>query len=83
MRDGPAIRQRQSFRRLHLAGVHRREGLGQKGVEKAAAGGAGMGEARLQPVAKRHQLIDLGYDAVLFGEGWEGKLVSVLEHEPF
>ena len=28
---------------------------------------------RLQPVAQRHQLIDLGDDAVLFGEGWEGK----------
>ena len=27
---------------------------------------------RLQPVAQRHQLIDLGDDAVLFGEGWEG-----------
>ena len=28
---------------------------------------------RLQPVAQRHQLIDLGDDAVLLGEGWEGK----------
>ncbi len=27
---------------------------------------------RLQPVAQRHQLIDLGDDAVLLGEGWEG-----------
>ena len=26
---------------------------------------------RLQPVAKRHQFIDFGDDAVLFGEGWE------------
>ena len=34
--------------------------------------GGGGGEARLQPVAQRHQLIDLGDDAVLFGEGWNG-----------
>ena len=26
-----------------------------------------------QPVAERHQFIDFGDDAVLFGEGWEGK----------
>ena len=28
---------------------------------------------RLQLIAERHQFIDLGDDAVLFGEGWEGK----------
>ena len=28
---------------------------------------------RLQPVAQGHQFIDLGDDAVLLGEGWEGK----------
>ena len=28
---------------------------------------------RLQPVAQRHQFIDLGDDAALLGEGWEGK----------
>ena len=28
---------------------------------------------RLQPVAQAHQFIDLGDDAVLFGERWEGK----------
>ena len=27
---------------------------------------------RLQPIAQRHQFIDLGDDAVLLGEGWEG-----------
>ena len=32
-----------------------------------------LGPRRLQPVAQRHQLIDLGDDAVLFGEGWERK----------
>jgi len=47
--------------------------LGEKGIEQAAAGGAGGVEARLQPIAKRYQLIDLDDDAVLFGEGWEGK----------
>ena len=30
----------------------------------------------LQPVAERHQFIDLGDDAVLLGEGWEGEWVS-------
>jgi hypothetical protein len=29
-------------------------------------------EARLQPVAQGHQGVDLGDDAVLFGEGREG-----------
>ena len=34
---------------------------------------------RLQPVAQRHQFIDLGDDAVLFGEGWErqGEFIGV------
>ena len=32
---------------------------------------------RLQPVAQRHQLIDLGDDAVLFGERWEGKAAKL------
>ncbi len=40
--------------------------------EQAAAGGVGGGEAGLQPVAQRHQGIDLRHDAVLFGEGWDG-----------
>ena len=31
-------------------------------------------KARLQPVTHRHQFINLGNNAVLFGEGWEGKL---------
>jgi len=34
--------------------------LGQQGVEQAAAGVVAGGEARLQPVAQRYQLIDLG-----------------------
>ena len=61
-----------SFRRLQFAILDRRQGFGQQRVEQAAAGGGGGGEARLQPVAERHQRIDLGDDAVLFGEGWEG-----------
>ena len=31
---------------------------------------------RLQPVAQRHQFIDLGGNAVLLGEGWEGEGVN-------
>ena len=34
---------------------------------------------RLQPITERHQFIHLGDDAVLFGEGWEGKR----EHSSF
>ena len=30
-----------------------------------------LGACGLQPIAQRHQLIDLGDDATLFGEGWE------------
>ena len=39
------------------------------GVEQAAAGGVSVVEARLHPVAQGHQLIDLGDNAVLLGEG--------------
>src|SRR5690606_15487521 len=60
------------FRRLHFAILGRRQRFSQEGVEQAAAGGGGGGEACLQPVAERHQRIDLGDDAVLFGEGWKG-----------
>ena len=28
-------------------------------------------ETSFQPVADRHEFIDLGYDAALFGERWE------------
>ena len=66
---------RNGVRLIPLPPVHdlgRRERLGEQRVEQAAAGGGGGGEARLQPVAQRHQRIDLGDDAVLFGEGWEG-----------
>jgi hypothetical protein len=50
-----------------------RDGFGEQGVEQAAAGAGRRGEVRLQPVTQRHQRIDLGDDAVLFGEGWERK----------
>jgi len=42
----------------------------------SAAGFAASGEAGLQPVAYRHQFIDLGDDAVLLGEGWERDWIS-------
>ena len=34
--------------------------------------GIGDIEAGFQLIAERHQGVDLGHDAVLFGEGWEG-----------
>ena len=35
----------------------------------------GLVELLLQLVAEGHQFIDLGDDAVLFGEGWEGSFL--------
>ena len=42
--------------------------FGEQRIEQPAASGAASGEGRLQPVAKCHQLIELGDDAMLFGE---------------
>jgi hypothetical protein len=47
--------------------------LGQQRIEQTTAGVLAAGEAFFQPGAKRHQFIDLGDNAVLFGEGREGK----------
>jgi hypothetical protein len=44
----------------------------QHGFEQATAVGLGGGELDLQLVADGHQLVDLGDDAVLFGEGGSG-----------
>ena len=43
------------------------------GFKKSTAFGVGGGELRVELVAEGHQLIDLGDDALLFGEGWESK----------
>ncbi len=43
----------------------------QRSFEEAAAFGLGSSELRFQLVAEGHQLIHLGDDAMLFGEGWE------------
>jgi hypothetical protein len=67
-----ALEAEASFRGLHLAIVHRRQCLMKQSVEQAAAGHVTGGETRLQSIAQRHQFIDLGDDAVLLGEGWEG-----------
>jgi hypothetical protein len=61
-----------SLRRLKLALLIRRQRLGEQRVKQTTAGFVGRGEARLQPVAKRHQPIDLGNDA-LFGHWREWK----------
>ena len=44
------------------------EGFVEQGVEQAAARGVRGGKAGLQPVAQRHQFIDLRDDAMLLGE---------------
>lgn len=48
------------------------QALVKHGIEQSAAFGLGRRELRFQSVAKGHQLIHLGYDAILFGEGWKG-----------
>ncbi len=45
------------------------EAFVEKRVEQAPTGIVARGEARLQPVAQRHQLIDLRDDPALFGQG--------------
>ena len=37
----------------------------------AGAGRGGSGKAGFQPFTERHQGINLGHDAMLFGEGWD------------
>ena len=54
-----AIRAGRSFRRLAVEGFARRERPGEQRVKQAPPGGGGGGEARVQPVAKLHQRIDL------------------------
>jgi hypothetical protein len=73
------------LRRLQFVILGWRQRLGEQRVEQAAAGGGGGGEARLQPVADRHQRIDLGNDAVLFGKWWErnAKRPNIVEVEPW
>jgi len=44
---------------------------GQAGCHQPVAPLLPSGPRRLQPIAQRHQLVDLGDDAVLFGEGWK------------
>ena len=46
------------------------------GVEQVGGGGAGRGELRFQCVHQGHQLVHLGHDPALFGEGWDGRLES-------
>jgi hypothetical protein len=56
-----------SFRCLQFAVLARRERLGEQRFKQAEAGFVGGSKARFQPVAQRHQFIDLGDDAALFG----------------
>ena len=52
-----------------------------EGVHEFRGGGTGGFELRFQLVHQGHQLIDLGHDPALFGEGWNGNgstgLVSI------
>ena len=57
-------------RRLPLGHCGGSKRLGEQCVEQPAARSVAVHEACLQPVAWHHQLIDLGDDAALVGEGW-------------
>ena len=46
----------------------RREGVVEDGFEEASGFGLGGGELGFEAVAEGHQLVDLGDDAVLFGD---------------
>ena len=53
----------------------------QHGFEQVAAVGFGGGKLGFQLVAQRHQFIDLGDDAVLFGEWREGNQDCIQDFE--
>ena len=71
VRHRPRECRRASLRRLQNV-LCRFKRLVEECFEEAGAGGVGGGEGRLQPVAEGHEGVDLGHNAVLFGEGWEG-----------
>src|SRR6266540_579044 len=50
----------------------RRERLGNERVQQATARVVARGQAGLELVAERHQLVHLGDDAALLGEGRKG-----------
>src|SRR5688572_19480211 len=55
-----------------LPSSDRVEGFVEDGFEQAAAFGPGGGELPFQPVAQGHQLVHLGDDAALLGQGRDG-----------
>lgn len=46
--------------------------LADNGFEQVRGDSLRGGQLRLQPVHEGHQLIDFGYYATLFSEGWDG-----------
>lgn len=61
--EAPASAGRRCVRPLGQFGYHRGQQL--------FTGGAGSGELHFQRVHQGHQLLHLGHDPALFGEGWE------------
>jgi len=59
-----------------LLRLHQR--LRQHGLQQPPALLIGLAELLLQLIAEGHQFVDLGDDAVLFGEGGGGELLKVL-----
>ena len=58
--------------RLLQVSLNRRRCFGQKRVEQTTTDLLAVGKGCVQPVAQRHQRIDLGDDAALFSKGWKG-----------
>ena len=65
---------------MHRCRVQR---VGEKGFEEARSSGVGGGEGGRQPIAEGHEGIDLGHDAMLFGERWASFLSDLRGESPF
>ena len=67
--------------RGRLPSLSRSQRLVQQGFEEALAGGGGGGKAGLQQIAEGHQLIYLGDDSMLLGEGRNAnRLLFIVAH---
>jgi len=65
-----------SCNQMVLGRLRRGRQFGHDGLHQVRGGGAGFGDLRFQLVHQGHQLIHLGHDPALFGEG--GSAIGML-----